>query len=212
FYDLKTYGEVQKAFFGGEVEDFNSEIAKRFDIDPQTTGYNGVLLVYLQNEGAAKQAGLKEGDIITAIDQQPVETRSIFEEEISYRTPGDKITVTYKRDNQKYNTTLVLTNREGTTDILKRKTYKSTRLGAEFEELSKVEKDLLGIDAGVRVFNVGRGKLQGMEEDFIITHINRTPIKSAEKLIDVLENIQGVIWIEGVDKKGSRGRYRMYGN
>ena len=213
FFDIKTYGEVQKAFFGGDVEDFNSDIAKRLDINTKSTGYEGVLLVYLQHDGAAKNAGLKEGDIITAIDNQPIDSRSNFEEELSYRSPGDKITVSYERDNKEYSVTMVLTNREGTTEVLKRKVYKSNRLGAEFEEISKVERELLKIESGgVRVFNIGRGKLAGMEEDFVITHINRTSIQSAEKLIEILENIKGIIWIEGVDKKGNRGRYKMYGN
>ncbi|MDH5400303.1 MAG: trypsin-like peptidase domain-containing protein, partial [Cyclobacteriaceae bacterium] len=87
FYDIKTYGEVQKAFYGGEVEDFNSEMAKNLDITITDNNFNGVVLVYIQKDGAAKNAGLKEGDIITAIDDQPINTRSLFEEELSYRSP-----------------------------------------------------------------------------------------------------------------------------
>lgn len=209
FHDLVKYGEVQKAFFGGDVEDFNSQIADRFDINKDH--YDGVLLVYLQGEGAAGKAGLKEGDVIVSIDGEKINTRAEFEEEISYRSPGDKIKVGYERKDESFVTEVVLTNREGTTGILKRVVLKSKNLGAEFEEVPKVEKDLMGIDYGVRIFNVGRGRLSGMEEGFIVTHINQTPIKSAEKLVEILENIDGVVYIQGMNAKGQRGRYRFYG-
>ena len=75
----------------------------------------------------------------------------------------------------------------------------------------EVELDLLGIEAGVKVFNIERGKLYGISEDFIITHLNRTKITSASKLIDILENVEGLIYIEGIDKSGRRARYRFYG-
>ena len=210
FHDIVKYGEVQKSFFGGEVEDFSSEMAKRFDIDINES-FEGVLLVYLQKGGAAAKAGLKEGDVIVGIDSEKIITRANFEEELSYRTPGDKMMIKYKRNGKNYNTELVLTNREGTTEILKRKIHKSDYLNADFEEVPKVEKEVLGIDYGVRVFNIRRGRLSGMENNFVVTHINGTKIDKAEKLIEILESVDGVIWIEGVDEKGRKGRYRFYG-
>ena len=209
FYDLVKYGEVQKAFFGGEVDDFNSSIAERFDIEAKD--YKGVLVVFMQKEGAAQQGGLKEGDIINSINGFEVNSRAEFEEEIAHSSPGDKISVSYTRKNKSYTTELILTNREGTTGILKREIVSSKYLGADFEEVSKMEKSMLGIDTGIRVFDIGNGRLSGMEEGFIITHINQAPIPNAKKLIDILENIEGVIWIEGVTKEGKRVRYRFYG-
>lgn len=216
FQDLVKYGEVQKAFFGGDVEDFNAELARNLDV--KTDGnFDGVLLTYLQKTGAAREAGMEEGDIIIKIDDLEVKSRSNFEEELSYRSPGDKIKVAYRRGSKISEAMLTLTNREGTTGILKRKIYKSEYLDAEFEDLPKVELEVLEskigrtLKGGIRVFNIGNRGLNGLPDGFVITHINRTAIATSEKLIDILENYTGVAYVEGFDKNGMRRSFKYYG-
>ncbi|MTI21704.1 trypsin-like serine protease [Fulvivirga sp. RKSG066] len=211
--DLIEYGEVQKAFFGGEVSDFTEDLANRLDIqiDPNKS-LNGVLLTYLQDEGAASKASLKEGDIILKVDDAIIEGKSAFEEELSYHSPGDKIMITYKRNGKINSTSVVLTNREGTTSILKREIYTSESLGAQFEAVPKVERDILNITYGVRVFNIESGLLKrvGVTEDFVITDINRNAIETPERLVEILENIRGRVILEGVNSSGREGYYSFY--
>ncbi|MEQ8574580.1 MAG: PDZ domain-containing protein, partial [Fulvivirga sp.] len=173
---------------------------------------NGVLLSYVQKDGTAEKAGLKEGDIIVKFNNQVVDSRSQFEEELSYHSPGDEVMITYERKGQTGNANLVLTNREGTTSILKREIYTSESLGAKFETVPKVERDLLNIDYGVRVFNIDNGLIKriGISEDFIITDINRKAIKDPERLVEILEKIRGRVIIEGVNSKGRQGYYSFY--
>ncbi|MEM7109872.1 MAG: trypsin-like peptidase domain-containing protein [Bacteroidota bacterium] len=209
--DLIKYGEVQKAFFGGEVSDYTEKIAERLDLKI-TDNIEGVLLSYVQNDGAAEKSGLEEGDIILSVGGVNVNSRSEFEEELSYRSPGDKVTVGYQRDGRKRNTELTLTNREGTTAILQREIITSESLGAQFENVPKVEREILGIDYGVRVFNIGSGLIRriGIREDFVITDINRNAIDDPEKLVDILERIRGRVIIEGVNSQGREGYYSFY--
>ncbi|MEM8566890.1 MAG: trypsin-like peptidase domain-containing protein [Bacteroidota bacterium] len=209
--DLIKYGEVQKAFFGGEVSDYTEKIAERLDLKI-TDNIEGVLLSYVQNDGAAEKSGLKEGDIILNVGGVTINSRSEFEEELSYRSPGDKVTVGYQRDGRSRNTELTLTNREGTTSILRREIITSESLGAQFENVPKVEREILGIDYGVRVFNIGSGLIRriGIREDFVITDINRNAIDDPEKLVDILERIRGRVIIEGVNNQGREGYYSFY--
>ena len=206
--DLISYGEVQKAFIGADVIDLDLEKADKSGIQAN----QGVVLSYISPDGAAAKAGLREGDIITAVNGRIVNSRGSFDEFISYHSPGDKVEISFQRNNKSNKTILTLTNREGTTEILKRDIFTSSSLGADLEKVSKVERDLLGIENGVRVTNIRRGFINRLkiEEGFVITKINEEPINSPEKLVNILSSVRGRVIIEGVNKKGQKGYYQYY--
>ena len=206
--DLIKYGDVQKAFFGAEVLDINTEIATKLDTDD----YSGVVLSYVQEDGAASNIGMKKGDIVIKIDGQQINSRSQFEEVLSYHSPGDEIHIVYKRNKKIILNPLTLTNKEGTTELLMRKVHTSQSLGADFEKVSKVERSLLSIDHGVRVLKVRNGLINQMdiEEGFIITYINKVAINDPETLTDILTKIRGRVYLEGVNKRGRKEYYRYY--
>ena len=108
---------------------------------------------------------------------------------------------------------LVLTNRDGTTEIIKTKIYTSKYLGADIEIVSKLERDLYDIEHGVKITKLYSGGLLNrldLEEGFIITNINDDRIDSAQKLADVLSKAYGRVRIEGVSKSGRKGYYSFY--
>ena len=71
---------------------------------------------------------------------------------------------------------------------------------------------LLDIDHGVRITKIRSGfiKRLSIEEGFIVTYINKIPIKDAEKLVDILVKIRGRVYIEGVTKDGTKGYYSYF--
>ncbi|MEV5202117.1 trypsin-like peptidase domain-containing protein [Streptomyces sp. NPDC053720] len=58
----------------------------------------GVALVSVAKGGAADEAGLRAGDIITRIDDLPVTTITSLSEALASDKPGQKVTVTYLRN------------------------------------------------------------------------------------------------------------------
>lgn len=206
--DIIKYGEVQKAFFGAEVADINSEVASRLS----TEDLSGVVISKVQPDGAAAKIDMKKDDIILKLDNEVIDSRSQFEEVLSYKSPGDKISVVYKRNQKIVSNTLVLTNKEGTTEILKRQIFTSRSLGADFEKISKVERDRLQIAQGVRITKVYQGLIAQMSlsEGFIITYINKVPITDPETLADILTKIRGRVYLEGINKQGRKEMYRYY--
>lgn len=203
--DLIKYGEVQKAFFGGEVVNLDNEVVSKYGLND----YEGVLMSYIQPEGAAEKAGIKEGDIVLSIDGEIIESKSGFDEKIVHYKPGDKVNVKYKRNNNVKETTLTLTNREGTTSILKKATFSSDFLGADLEVVSKVERDKLGIKNGIRIKKVRTGLIRrlGIDEGFIITGVNKQNMENVDQLVKALENVKGRVIIEGMNNSGVRGYY-----
>jgi Do/DeqQ family serine protease len=206
--DLIEYGEVQKAFFGAEVLDINSEIAENLGMDD----YSGVVVSYVQEDGAAAKVGIQKGDIILKINNQPINSRSHFEEMLSYNSPGDKINLIYKRNRKIISSSVTLTNKEGTTELLRREVFSSRSLGADFEKVSKVERNLLNIEHGVRILEVRSGLIRQMElpEGFIITYINKVPVEDPEMLADILTKIRGRVYLQGVNKRGRKEIHRYY--
>lgn len=206
--DIITYGEVQKAFFGAQVVDVSPRLANQLKMND----LGGVAVRSLQPDGSAERAGLQAGDVIVKINGQPVESHSDFEELISYYSPGDALSVTYRRDQRERTTQLTLTNREGTTELLRRSIYSSEPLGADLEAISRVEANLLKIPSGVRINKVYGGLIKrlGMEQDFVVTHINQRTVDSPEQLEDILTHIRGKVRIDGVNAQGKKGYYSYY--
>ncbi len=192
FSDLVKYGIVQKAILGGRVVEYDYANARKYNLDTRVENFKGVLLETLDREGPAIQAGLKPGDIIIKVNGVEVNSQSAFEEEISYRNPGDKITISYLRDNKNANTSIILVNRDGTKEIIRRHIVEATMLGAQLESTQY----------GVKVFRIRDNsvlKQIGIPENFTIIAINRVRVKDPEEVVQFFQKFKGKGAIYGVN-------------
>lgn len=209
FEDIKEYGQVQKAFTGADFVDIDSELAAKMSLED----LSGVIVAYVQKDGAAEKGNLQKGDVIRSVNGRDIHNKTALEEYLGNLYPGDKMVLTVERDGKTLEKTLTLTNREGTTGIIRRNVYTSDWLSASFEAVPKVEKDLLGIPTGIRVekfSNAGFFAKLGIPEGFIITHINNTPIQKPEEFTEILEKIKGRVIISGIDARGRKVYYPYY--
>ena len=207
--DLIKFGDVQKAFMGAEVIDLNSELSERYKLD----NLNGVLINSIVSDGAADKAGLQKGDVILKVNDATIDSKANFDEEIAYQDPGSRVKISFKRDRQIKEAICLLTNREGTTEKIKREIFISGKLGAELESVSKVEKERFRVDSGVRIVKItGRGVLSqlGFEEGFIITSVNGIKCETPADVESNLANVKGKIILEGINRQGSKSVYQFY--
>lgn len=192
FTDLVKYGIVQKAIFGGSVVEYDYAHAKKYNLDTRVENYAGVLLTSVDREGPANEAGLKPGDIITRLDGVSVNSQSAFEEELSYHYPGDKISISYLRDNRSATTTVTLVNTDGTTELIRRDILEAKMLGAHLESTKY----------GVKVFRIQDNsvfKQMGIPENFTIVAINRVRVKKPEEVVEFFQKFKGRGAIYGVN-------------
>src|SRR5688572_27199713 len=189
--DLIKYGIVQKAFLGGNVVDYDYQNAKKYKLDTSVKNFKGVLLERMEEAGPAAEAGLKPGDIITKLNDSEINSKSAFEEELSYRYPGDKINLTYLRDNKLSNVSITLVNRMGATEKVKRKIFKSEIMGAQLE----------GTEYGVKVFKITDGYMKklGVPENYTILSINRVRVSDPQEVIDFFEKYKGKVGLYGMN-------------
>jgi S1-C subfamily serine protease len=184
FDDLVKYGIVQQGYFGGSIIEYNYENANKYNLDTSKKRYNGVLVEIVERGGPAFEAGLKPGDIIIRIDGEEINSQSAFEEELSYHYPGDKLAITYLRNDESKSTNITLMNVNGTTDLIRRKIYSDETLGAQLE----------ATQYGVKVFRIKDGsvlKKIGVPENFTIIAINRVRVKDPEEVADFFKKYKG---------------------
>lgn len=105
--DLKEYGMVQRAFLGISILSVNNDLAEELGLEEP----RGVYIQGLVDEGAAKEGGLQEGDVIVAINGVSVDNVAALQERILAYRPGNVIEVSFLRRNELARATLSLKNR-----------------------------------------------------------------------------------------------------
>ena len=200
--DLKEYGEVQRALLGVSIGDVNAEIAEKLDLE----NVEGVYIGAVSENGAAKEAGIHEKDVIIAVNGEKTRTSAELQEKISKYRPGNNVDITIIRANKKKHFTVTLRNKHGNTEIIK---DNSNILGAQFEPISNNVKQELNISSGLVVSKLNKGKLKdiGIKEGFIITAINKKPVYEINDINREIGNAKGGIFLEGIYPNGKYAYY-----
>lgn len=182
--DIIKFGTVQRAYLGIEYDnasDMTEEEKKARGIPPTAWG------IYVQNataDGGAYAAGIRKGDMIKSINGVPVTSGAEMQEQVSRYKPGDKVTVTYIRNDKEQSSVVSLKNKAGNFDVVKAETAVDM-LGAEFATLdSKKAKDF-GIEGGVIVKKINNGIINDqtrMKDGFVILKVNDKNVKTVDEL------------------------------
>ena len=213
--DLKQYGEVQRAVLLISGLDVHNYIDQQKDkgetVDLGTN--DGIYVKDVDPDGAGAQAGLKEGDVITKLDDRTLTKMSELQEYLANKKPGDKVTITYLRNKKPITKAVTLKNAKGNTEILKQADMDV--LGGNFRAITKEQKDELNINYGLEVIKVNNGALKsaGVAKGFIMQKINDGIIKSIEDLQNAVKEAstskEPVLYIQGVFPTGKKGYYAV---
>jgi serine protease Do len=202
--DLIEFGEVQRAILGVTIQELSSQLAKEKKIDR----IEGVYVNGTRPDGAAAEAGIKEGDVILAINGNRVNSPSELQEQVSRYRPNDKVNVDVNRNGKRKQIEVTLRNMKGGTEMIARQNILSI-LGAEMRDAPDQEKSKLGISGGAQVTKLAAGKLRsaGIQEGFIITQINNQEVLTVEDVNKIIGEIKGGVYIQGVYPNGTVAYY-----
>ena len=198
--DLKKFGAVQRAYLGVSYvpEGLDEDKKKELGIPDG----DGVFVNDVAGDGAAKDAGLKKGDMIIGINGVKVFSSSEMVEQVANYKPGDKITVTFKRAGKEMTSNITLKNKSGNYDIVKDggAANLNDKLGGELENYDSKKAATMHISGGVLVKKVTGGalKISKMQEGFVITGVNGVTVKNIDELKSAINNAQGIIRFEGI--------------
>ena len=206
--DLKRYGTVQRAVLGISGTDvsnyIDSQKEKGNEVDLGCV--TGIYISEVTTDGAAAEAGLKSGDVITAIDGKKIEKFGEMSEILVNHKPGDKVKVTYIRDKKSRDVELTLRNIQGTTSIVE--TIDTDQLGAALRSLTATEKEELSLPYGLMVSAVKKGKMMdaGITKGIIIMRVNDKEMRSITDFEEAVKaanmSSERVLWIRAKTQSG----------
>jgi Do/DeqQ family serine protease len=196
--DLLDFGLVQRAYIGVSIKDMSASLAEEKNRKIVT----GVYINNVVENGAGAEAGIKDGDIITAVNGYEIKNTAELLEKIGSKRPGDKIMVQLDREGKTLELPVVLKNKNGKTALIDKKDLQiNDLLGAKLEV----------IDQGIKLSEVSKNgliyKKSEIKDGFIIQKINGVKMTSIEKLTKTLEKAKGGVLVEGKYPKSNRTYY-----
>ncbi|MDB4082883.1 Do family serine endopeptidase [Vicingaceae bacterium] len=205
--DLKEFGTVQRAYIGVQIKNIDEKLADEIGV----ADLNGVYVEELMEKGSAKDAGIKEGDIIKKVKGVEVNSASELQAKIGEFRPGDEVSISILRNGNLTVKKVVLKNMEGNTEIIDNTNNQLLKsLGAKFNDVDEELLEKLELVGGAQIESVFQGKLKdaNIGEGFIITKVDKEDINNAADLIEILsqKKDEGVL-LQGIYPNGRNGYY-----
>jgi serine protease DegS len=95
---ITEHGAVVRGWLGIEAQDLTPALAESFGMKVS----EGVLIAGVLRGGPADQVGLQPGDVITALDDQPVSSARDSMNRIAAKAPGAELAVHGLRNGQAF--------------------------------------------------------------------------------------------------------------
>jgi serine protease Do len=179
---LVKNGKIEHARIGIGISDLTPENATFFHMSKAS----GAVISQVEPDSPGSKAGLKVGDVITQINNKPVEDAGQLQASISSEHPGDKITLGIFRDGKTESipVTLEAMNKRQTASATEKGTQGKARWGVGLGELTPDLRDQLQLPSnvkGVVITNIQPGSPAdnaGLSRGDVIVEVNRKPVQS----------------------------------
>jgi serine protease Do len=183
---LLDKGRVSRGRLGVGVQDLTPALAESFGLPKP----EGALVGQVPPDGPAAKAGIQPGDVILALDGQPVRDSKELPPRVADIKPGTDANLTIWRDRKPQEVTLKV----GELDQPEAQAAKETpeaakgRLGLAVRPLSPEERQEAGVKNGVLVAKVaGPAAKAGIQPGDLILSFNGQPITEVEQLRDLAD-------------------------
>ena len=182
--EVVAHGHVEHARMGVTLQDLTAPLAESFGMKAP----DGALVASVAKGSAAAAAGLKAGDVITALDGKPVATAGEVSSAVGAAKPNDRLVLSVWRDKSSRDLTVALGKADDDTPITVAKGQSGT-LGLAVRPLQRDEMRESGLDHGLLIERAsGPAALAGVQAGDVLLALNGKPVTNVEQVREAMHS------------------------
>ena len=180
---VKT-GKATHARLGVTIQDLNQTLADSFGMKRP----DGALVASVAPNSAAAAAGLKSGDVITAVDGEPIVRSGELSSLIGLSAPGEEVKLTVWRDHSSREIQAKLGAAESEKVASASQAVEGGQLGLSLRPLTPEERRDAKVEKGLVVAEAqGPAARAGIESGDVLLAINGKSVQSVDEIKKVLD-------------------------
>ncbi len=187
---LRNGESVARGWLGVSIQDIDENTAMALGLEHP----DGALISSVMEDEPADVAGLRAGDVIIAVNDEPVEDSSELLQAIANIAPGTTAQITIIRNGEEEVIDAVLGERESQSTVNNQTVEDDEILGISVRALNDLEREEYNLESGVMITKLDSKSAagdNGMRTGDIIITVNLTPINTPEELTEIVST-QGV--------------------
>jgi len=192
---LLKNGKVHRGMLGVTIQGIDADLAASLNLPAA----RGAIVTSVAAGGPAERAGIKRGDVITAINNQPVADNNSLRNQVASLGPNSNATVTFVRNGREQTAQVTLTELpdqpKGNSDDNNSEEGGSTgnqRFGLSLQPLTSESAQRYGLETGdqgllvTRVDPTSVAADAGIRQGDLIQEVNRQPVRTFAELSSAL--------------------------
>ena len=181
---MKT-GKVRRGMLGVTIQPVDADLAASLNLPAA----RGAIVTSVQNGGPAEKAGVKRGDVITAVNNQPIADPNSLRNTVAAMAPGTKTTLTVLRNGRDEQLPVALAElpdrpRDDGEETGSTGPTSTDKFGLSLQVFTAENASRYGLDAEdqgllvTRVDPAGSGATAGIRVGDLIQEVNRRPVRN----------------------------------
>jgi serine protease Do len=195
---LVKNGKVIRGYLGVNIQTITPQLQESFNLKSR----DGALVAEVVPDAPAAKAGLKEGDVITAINGEKVTDANNLTFAVTSKAPGTKLTLDVLRDGKSKQVTAVAgtrpasRNAKANSDEYSKNDDDGVLNGVSVDDLDPETRQSLNIPARIKgavvtqVDPESASARAGIRRGDVILEINKQPVKNAQEAVDLSAKVE----------------------
>jgi len=190
---LKT-GKVRRGMLGVTIQSVDADLASSLNLPAA----RGAIVTSVQAGGPAEKAGVKRGDVITAINKQPVTDNNSLRNLVASMAPGANVEVTLMRNGRDQNLQVALAElpereRPETEESSSNSGGGSDKFGLTLQPLTAEMASRYGLDAddqgllATKVDPASNAANAGIRQGDLIQEVNRQQVRTVAEFNSAIQ-------------------------